>query len=995
MQGPKCLAGSIVALGLVAWLLVAAPLASAATVACSQQGLKAAVASGGTFTFAADCTLGVTAPLRITVGHVLDVSASGHRVVLDGRGRSRLFIVSGGTLTLRGLQLTGGRIEGAVGKAGADGGQASAPGADGTAGGLAKGGALLITSGTVRLIDAELIGNGVFAGVGGQGGAGIRGLDGQPGAGGSDGSGGGLGGDGGDGTRGNAGGRAGAGGRGGDAQGGAVWNAGTLTVTRGTFAGNGATAGEGGLGGNSSAGGEGGGGGTGGAGGQGDPGSAGTAQSPSGGPAGPGGTGGRGGFGGLGGDGGPGGRGGSGGAAAGADIYSTGALSITGATFESAILTGGDGGRGGTGGVSGAGGGGGGGGAGGSGGEGGRAYQFGDNGTGGHGGGAGMPGIARPGGAAGTGGNGGQSGDGGAVSGGSIYAQSKASLKDVTFRRQQATAGDGGDGGTRGAGNPGGAGGFGGRGGTGGSGGSGFGSGPDGVGGGAQRGTAGSAGGRGGLGGSGGAGGEGGTALGGAVFHRGETSALSMTRAHFVDIGLRAGNGGTGTDGADGGIGGRGVGWLNRGGSGGTGGTGIPSGGGGHGAVGGPGAPGGSGGSGGRGGRGGDATGGAVADQARPPTASTANSFTNVSTQAGRGGFAGRGGDGAPGVVGGDGGDGGPSEGLGGVGGDGGSGGSGGNGGDAGPTASPGEGGNAIGSLYLNSPASTVTANTFLSNRSTAGAAGLPCRSLGGCPGTAGAAGGPGGKGHAGFGSLKAGHDGEQGGPGSPGEPAAGTPPDSRNGTANAPDDAWSTGDTGLVPPLYLNSDAVPCAAGTTDLGVRADAHIEGQQRTIRLCAVDGLTSQGQESTPGTAYYVQGANRRAVVNSRVSAAVAGMLAQSTQDGIALTTTSTFRTFQHQTDLWNAFQTCLTHPPPGGCTAAAQPSRSNHEMGLAIDFQVPHVQWIAANTATCGVRQRAPGVAMWGWLEQHAATFGFHQFNAEAWHWDPLTDRTRC
>lgn len=233
-----------------------------------------------------------------------------------------MHIAAGATVSIHGGQINGQAIAGGGGRGGEGGrggsggrggnpagafscgrgifggdgglGQDGADGANGGDGGDAKGGAIYVSPGaTLNVTDATFFGaaHSGSGGRGGHGGEGGRmgrfGFGGSPCCNGNDGAYSGTGGDGGD------------AGDAGDAQGGAIYNAGTLNVTRSTFAGT-------------------------------------TASSR------PGGEGGRGGEGGNGhgettppvGSGGDGGNGGDGGETAGGAIYSTGTLNVYSGVFE-------------------------------------------------------------------------------------------------------------------------------------------------------------------------------------------------------------------------------------------------------------------------------------------------------------------------------------------------------------------------------------------------------------------------------------------------------------------------------------------------------------------------------------------------------------------------------------------------------------------------------------------------------------------------------------
>lgn len=249
-----------------------------------------------------------------------------------------VYIGSGATLTLTGGGIYDGIARGGAGGTGGQGGAGGpggngggsdsgvgghggdgAPGSTGGSGGLGgdgQGGGIYIASGgTVNVGGGTLFSGGyAAAGQGGNGG---------------DGGHGGFGGGGGQGTtttgaggNGAIGGSGGTGGVSGHAQGGAIYNAGTLHVTDATFSGNAAR-------GDSGGGGVGGGGANGGGGG-------GSASA-----------------GGNGADGGVGGIGGAGADASGASIFNAGAMTITKATFTNAYVVGAPGGGGGQGGIAG------------------------------------------------------------------------------------------------------------------------------------------------------------------------------------------------------------------------------------------------------------------------------------------------------------------------------------------------------------------------------------------------------------------------------------------------------------------------------------------------------------------------------------------------------------------------------------------------------------------------------------------------------------------
>ena len=251
IRGVHVLALPIAVISIGAGVATSVPALAADTtlMSCSESELRSAVEAGGTVRFGIDCpALTLTSTLKIPSGRGVVIDADGHNVTLDGDRSVRHFRVTGGSLTLIGLKIVDGTVDGfdgSAGVAGANGadGTQGAPGSGGTgggcvtgsdnglpgaagakgvtgrrgtggsAGGSVRGGAMLIDSGTVILTDVELLsnralgGDGAVGGKGGDGGDGGLGGEGGPGAVGSE-----LCPKGGDGGRGGAGGSGGGGG---------------------------------------------------------------------------------------------------------------------------------------------------------------------------------------------------------------------------------------------------------------------------------------------------------------------------------------------------------------------------------------------------------------------------------------------------------------------------------------------------------------------------------------------------------------------------------------------------------------------------------------------------------------------------------------------------------------------------------------------------------------------------------------------------------------
>lgn len=212
--------------------------------------------------------------------------------------------------------------------------------------------------------------------------------------------------------------------------------------------------------------------------------------------------------------------------------------------------------------------------------------------------------------------------------------------------------------------------------------------------------------------------------------------------------------------------------------------------------------------------------------------------------------------------------------------------------------------------------------------------------------------------------------------------------------------------DKSIVGDVFADSSGVPCAAGTTDLGV-SDGWYRGTAGTpvrvpIRLCAVPNLASSGAESNRGTRFSINNANGNAIVNSRVSGAVYSMISDMKAAGITTRALSSYRSMRHQQVLCNKDSKCRN-----GCyDFVAQPGTSNHQMGIAIDFAGLSTKAAGATKvrgatcatragASCATRARAQNSGVWRWLNAHAADYGFKQYALEAWHWEPLKVADRC
>lgn len=192
------------------------------------------------------------------------------------------------------------------------------------------------------------------------------------------------------------------------------------------------------------------------------------------------------------------------------------------------------------------------------------------------------------------------------------------------------------------------------------------------------------------------------------------------------------------------------------------------------------------------------------------------------------------------------------------------------------------------------------------------------------------------------------------------------------------------SGNGKIVGDPYTDSTSVPCAAGTEELPGTHDAYVNGDRFSVKLCALTNLPSSSEEDNPGGVFYTEGANGRAVVNSRVSGAWYALVRDATSAGITLSASSSFRSMAHQEALW------ARNPNP---KKVARPGHSSHQAGVAIDFN--GIGKENEEAQDCSSRVREPGNPMWEWLYHNAESYGFKQYSAEAWHWDAYPSPNRC
>lgn len=177
------------------------------------------------------------------------------------------------------------------------------------------------------------------------------------------------------------------------------------------------------------------------------------------------------------------------------------------------------------------------------------------------------------------------------------------------------------------------------------------------------------------------------------------------------------------------------------------------------------------------------------------------------------------------------------------------------------------------------------------------------------------------------------------------------------------------------------DTSAVPCAPGTEDAGI-TQGYRRGEETTIRLCniTVNGRTSR--------------------VNSQLSGPLLALFNTARGSGVPLELNGIFRDMDGQIGIytkWCSSGGITPTPPPypkasysdyTRCPGGAPPGYSNHQMGLAIDFNcdgslIPQ-SYSSAQLNEC-----------FQWLVSNAGVFGLFELGKgenrngsgyEGWHW---------
>lgn len=185
--------------------------------------------------------------------------------------------------------------------------------------------------------------------------------------------------------------------------------------------------------------------------------------------------------------------------------------------------------------------------------------------------------------------------------------------------------------------------------------------------------------------------------------------------------------------------------------------------------------------------------------------------------------------------------------------------------------------------------------------------------------------------------------------------------------------------------PAEGSSAPEKCAPGSVSLGIRK-VYSRGESSQSELCAIVGLPSSGEESTPGSAFYVTGAEGNAIILAKYSKDLVAMVAAAKADNIDLRALSSFRTNAHQIELCNDNAECAQ----GQYLFVAKPGTSEHQNAKAIDFVDTNMGTHTNCTGSHLVDGKcvAPDSPTWQWLNAKASIHNFLQYENESWHWSP-------
>ncbi|MCL1840085.1 M15 family metallopeptidase [Candidatus Saccharibacteria bacterium] len=166
----------------------------------------------------------------------------------------------------------------------------------------------------------------------------------------------------------------------------------------------------------------------------------------------------------------------------------------------------------------------------------------------------------------------------------------------------------------------------------------------------------------------------------------------------------------------------------------------------------------------------------------------------------------------------------------------------------------------------------------------------------------------------------------------------------------------------------------VPCPAGTTDVGI-SDGWSNGVRTNYRFCRIPSVSN-------------------VMVNSNMAASFDAMGNAAKAAGITLTHAGGFRSFDTALNGCNATKNNAAKRaeveaqrrngriyPRGNCgnsVSYAWPGYSNHQAGVAIDFEI---QCNFTMNSDCNT-------PMYQWIKANAGKFGLKRNSGEYWHYSP-------
>ena len=170
---------------------------------------------------------------------------------------------------------------------------------------------------------------------------------------------------------------------------------------------------------------------------------------------------------------------------------------------------------------------------------------------------------------------------------------------------------------------------------------------------------------------------------------------------------------------------------------------------------------------------------------------------------------------------------------------------------------------------------------------------------------------------------------------------------------------------------LYSPSSDIQCHENTSDAGI-VDGYASGKKVEIRLCSIPNTVHAAGQDDP------------TLVNSRVSGAWFALLndlqiylkeerPSALGPGQRVRISSSFRSMEEQQRIYNNNNCQVSCRVP-----TARPGYSNHQMGLALDIQLP----------TGNIGATRSGDVVYDWLTANAGQYGFKKLSSESWHWEP-------